>query len=69
MANENSQALFLGHKRYEKGENAEQIIWVDMVDRNDISRFIFLEKNKVGKRTFEQSKGSRYPEAGPDCST
>jgi hypothetical protein len=66
MANENSQALFLGHKRYEKGENAEQIIWVDM---DDISRFIFLEKNKVGKRNFEQSKGSRYPEAGPDCST
>jgi hypothetical protein len=46
MAIENSQALFLGQKRYEKGEKCGTNYWVDMVDRNDIFRFIFLEKIK-----------------------
>jgi hypothetical protein len=58
-----------GQKRHEKEKNRELIIiWVDMVDRNDIPRFIFL-KNKIEKEILSQSKGSRYPAADQDCST
>jgi hypothetical protein len=34
-----------------KENNAERIIWVDMVDRNDISRRIF-SKNKIEEKKF-----------------